>query len=336
MTNEEIKNKSFYYYIFSCLAWDDSNKKVEDDPRNNRYWLSPGHKKVFTRDLEINRKKNMIKIHYIENSISSTHFNIYEKNDGELIVAFRGSDSKVDWMSDFNFFKKDFKEKNNELLLTMSSESFDKLCVKEYMKSLEDDDRQVLKIFNNIKYKSMNDITDDIYKNFDFTIDTINDIFNKFKSKMKVHGGFLTQYISIYKDLNRLIDSYTKDKRFKKITFVGHSLGSNLARLSYIFQSIRHPEYKSFSCFIAGVPKLGDKFFRQFITEAGLSKNIYIMNIKDDIVSQLPPSKFGFEKDNNDVEIEPIPAPFPTKGNHTVFYYLYCIKNFAPIKINAK
>ena len=337
MNKEQIKKNSFHYFIYSILAWDDSNRKVEDDPRNNVYFLSPEYKKSFVKDLEICRKKNIIKILYMDNPITSTHYNIYEKNDGELIIAFRGSDSKVDWLADFNFFKKDFRDKNNELLLTMSNESFDKLCVEEYVKSMEDEERNIFKIFNNIKYAKLDKLSSDICGNFNLSNSSIISSFDKLKSKIQLHGGFLTQYISIYKELNETIDKYVKDKRFNKITFVGHSLGSNLARLSYIFQSFRHSDEKNkFSCYVAGTPKLGNISFTQFMKESNLNSNCYIMNIKDDLVSMLPPDKFGFTKDKNDIEIEPIKAPFPTKCNHTLFYYLYCIKNFAPIKVNDK
>ena len=60
------------------------------------------------------------------------------------------------------------------------------------------------------------------------------------------------------------------------------------------------------------------------------------MNIENDLVSNVPPDKLGFFKPANDVEITPLKAPFNTKMNHTLFYYLYCIKNFAPVKVNTK
>ena len=339
MNAKEIKYNSFKYFIYSILAWDHKDRKVEDDPRNDCYFFSPEYKKSFTKDLEIARKKNIIKIDYLGNDATSTNFNVYEKNDGEVIIAFRGSDSKIDWSADFAYFKQKFKEENNEKLFSMSAEDFNKCCMNEYKKSREDLFDKPIKFFREALKTNLSSFIDEIAgkKNFDFSDYGmfLKSVFEKYKSRIEFHGGFIKQYKSIYKELNMIIDKYIKDKRFKKIIFCGHSLGSALAMDTYILQSIRYPE-NNFECYAAGTPKIGNSVLAKFIKESKLGEKLFIMNIENDLVSNVPPDKLGFFKPANDVEITPLKAPFNTKMNHTLFYYLYCMKNFAPVKVNTK
>ena len=339
MTTKEIKNKCFKYFIYSILAWDHKDRKVEDDPKDACYFFSPEYKKSFTKDLEIARKKNIIKIEYLGNDATSTNFNIYEKNDGEVIIAFRGSDSKIDWGADFAYFKQKFKEENNEKLFTMSGEDFNKLCMEEYKKSREDLFDKPIKFFSEAFKTDLASFADNIAIKNNFDISNyglfLKSVFEKYKSRIEFHGGFIRQYKSIYVELNKIVDKYMSDKRFKKIIFCGHSLGSALAMDSYILQSIRYPE-NNFECYAAGTPKIGNIILAKFIKESKLGEKMFIMNIENDLVSYVPPEKLGFFKPVNDVEITPLKAPFNTKMNHTLFYYLYCIKNFAPVKVNPK
>ena len=147
------------------------------------------------------------------------------------------------------------------------------------------------------------------------------------------HGGFIKQYKSVLEMVNQTFDKYVNDKRFNKITICGHSLGAALALDTYIFQSLRNPQYKNFSCWVAGTPKVGNSFLWKFIKESSLLDKCHIMNIKSDLVKCAPPNSLGFIDNPTDVEIEPIRAPFKTKFDHTLFYYLYCIKNKAPVKV---
>lgn len=340
MNKNEIKNNCFKYFLYSLLAWDTPTRKVEDhDEKNACYFLSKEYKKKFVKELVEYRTKNVIKMEFKENAATSTNYSIFEKNNGEVIIAFRGSDSKVDWLADFSFFKKNFNDKNTELLMSMGKEDFDKLCVKEYVKSVEDKIDDTFNLFKNFKLKSIKDLDKiDIYNNFSETNKSnlqIKELFDRFKNSIQVHGGFLTQYIANHKALSDLIDKYNADDRFDKIIICGHSLGAALAELTYVFQSLR-ADNKKLSCYIAGTPKIGNASFNAFLKKSNLRDNLFVMNIKDDLVSMIPPEKFGFIALENDIEITPIPAFFNTKNNHTLFYYLYCIKNHAPIKIKDR
>jgi len=337
MNKNEIKNNCYKYFIYSLLAWDLKDRKVENDPRNDVYFFSEQYKKDFCKDLENMRKKNIIKIDYLGNDATSTNFNVYEKNDGEVVIAFRGSDSKLDWAADFAFFKINFRKENQEQLISMGSEDFNKLCMDEYWKSIEDVVDMPIKFFRQSKLTKLTDVDLTKKLSIDNISGNIGEIFERFKSKIEFHGGFISQYKSIAKELNSVFDKYTKDKRFNKITFVGHSLGSSLAQLTYIFQSLRNPDSSSkFSCYVAGTPKIGNKSLTLFLKASGLFNKLYIMNIENDLISMVPPNNFGFIENENTITITPIKAPFNTKMNHTLFYYLYCIKNFANVKINEK
>ena len=102
----------------------------------------------------------------------------------------------------------------------MSSEDFNKLCMNEYKKSREDFFDKPIKFFSEAFKTNINSIIDEIVekKNFDFSDygTYLKSVFEKYKSRIEFHGGFIKQYKSIYKELNMIVDKYINDKRFVK------------------------------------------------------------------------------------------------------------------------
>lgn len=319
--NDKEKIKEFYkYFLYSTIAWDNYDRKVEDDPINSDYFISQDYKKYLCKDLNTMRKKNVVKISYLGNNATSTNYNVIEKNDKEIVIAFRGSDSKQDWISDFSFFHTQYKEHD---------EGVEDLIMDEYIKSQEA--FGLFDFFKDTKLKNFNEVFQD---SSNIVNDKLQSIISIFSNKIKFHGGFVSQYNSVKKDVNTLFDSIVDNPKYEKISIVGHSLGSSLAQLCYIFQSCRFFDKKEkFQCYVYGTPKIGNIFLKNFIKSSGFSNNLHICNIDSDLVAALPPNNLGFFSNPNELEFKSIKAPFKTKFNHTLFYYIFCFKNFAPYKI---
>ncbi|PZM81900.1 hypothetical protein DLH72_04900, partial [Candidatus Gracilibacteria bacterium] len=122
---DAIYKKAKDYFVYTLLSWDDAVSKVENRAENTKYLGDGEYKKEIIK--YINKARSNHKITYFENKKTSTAYNVCEKPDGEIIIVFRGSDSKIDWISDFLFFKQKFENENKELFITMSNEDFENL-----------------------------------------------------------------------------------------------------------------------------------------------------------------------------------------------------------------
>ena len=309
--------------LCSTIAWDWPDRKCEDDPSNTVYFFSDDYKKEFCKPLEKIRKES--KITYYENKITDTQFNFIETKD-ENIIAFRGSDSKQDWAADFNFFKIKFKENNdfinNVFSNEISEEAYDKYIFNQYAKSEEGFLEGVSSFFKESKLVNFNKIA-----NTEFN-------FDNFKNHLFLHKGFLTQISSIIKEYNEVINKCKNNN--KEIIICGHSLGAGLGILAYLFLLTKENNLKNrTSCYVYGTPKPCSIEVYDYIRKISNNK-LNIVNIESDLVSDLPPEGLGYKKPKNDYTITNIKAPYNTKFNHTVFYYLYCFANKVPILFNKK
>lgn len=75
-------------------------------------------------------------------------------------------------------------------------------------------------------------------------------------------------------------------------------------------------------------------FLEKLVRESKMNKKIFICNIGTDLVSMVPPNNLGFCENKNDITIKRIKAPYNTKMDHTLFYYLYCMKYKVPMEIS--
>ena len=341
MTNSELLKKSFKYMCCSIIAWDDSDRKCEDYPANNIYFFSEEYKKQMCKPLEKIRN-SATKILYHSNDSTDTQFNVIELKD-EVVIAFRGSDSKQDWLADFNFFKIKFKESNEYtsqiLAATLSKEEYNKLIFDEYVRSNESLTDGIIDFFKKCTlvspFKNNNNLVKTKNKKLDFINNDerksiILDLFEKIKGSIFLHKGFLLQFNSVVDQFYSYLEKY----KGKKIVITGHSLGAALAKLAFFYALINYPEeYNNYSCYIYGTPKIGNKFFNDYLCKIGRDK-FFNINICTDLVQQLPPASFGYTNPINNITIKNIKAPFVTKCDHTLFYYLYCYENKAPVEFN--
>ena len=355
MTKGELLRNSFKYLCCSIIAWDEPNRKTEDNPYNANYFFSEKYKKEFCSPVDKIRK--MSKISYFANKNTSTNFNVIEIGD-EVIFAFRGSDSKQDWLSDFNFFKVKFENtKNyiNEVLKPeLSEEEYNTLVFEEYMKGEEglniseffknnalispfvsafNGENSFVNLFtklkkNNEENKTEAELTSSFPSNF--IVKAIE------KSKDLVfHKGFFLQFNSVVDILETEVSKYVDSD--KKITFCGHSLGAPLAKLGWLVSCLKHPEiFQRSHCYIFGTPKLGNKALNELFDNLGKDNRLVVTNIASDLVKTVPPENLGYPNPKDDIIIKPIKAPFKTKFDHTLFYYLYCFRNKAPVEFNKK
>lgn len=329
MKNYKVSVKEmFRYFCFSMIAWDDNNKLVEDKPENDIYFKSYS-KKILTDDM--NKIRNECKrIRYFENQSTSTAFNICEVKNGEVVFAFRGSDSAIDWIMDFTFFRQKIKNEIDEKLFK-SKESFEKMCFEEYVKSCEGvvnpnanifRNMKLVNPFRNMKLKSSLKNSDEDSKSTSITAE-LN------KNKIYLHSGFVSQFNSVEDTVDSLLMQYL-NMGVKRIVFTGHSLGSSICRIAALVSMLKHPEhFDKFYCYAYGTPKIGNKYLDYLFNAINSGKKrFFICNVKDDFVSKLPPNIYGYTTIENDLELvdKGIP-PFDTKFNHTLFYYIYLFLN---------
>lgn len=336
MDKNKLYNDAYKYFLFSTLAWDWPDRKVEDGPENEIYFFSEEYKRQTCKPLEKLRKS--YKVSYHENKESDTSFNVYE-NANEYVIAFRGSDSKKDWLADFDVFKIKFKENNtytSQLLSTeLSSEEYDQMLIDEFMRSQEDFSDILLK-----GAKLTNSITslfkrDDKMNNIgvDTVFSSVKDLFDSYKNTIFIHRGFLSQFISIANEFSKVLEN----SKNRNIVICGHSLGSSLARLAFIYTSLNYSnKFENTRCFVYGTPKIGNIYLNKFCDQINKNNKLITVNIETDLCSNVPPDSMGYFKPVNNISLKNIKAPFFTKMDHTVFYYLYCFMNKAPVKFNLK
>ena len=331
MNKLEMVKESYRYLCFSILGWDDPNKIVEDKPENEIYFSSPGFKKKLMKEV-VDLRSKINKTRFFENKDTSTNFNVYEIGD-EVVFSFRGSDSAIDWIMDFTFFKAKF-DKINKKNPHKGTEVYDIACFDQYVKSCEGVVNDLAMTFRNSKlinsfrnYK----ITPELITNLKEESKNIIANLDLYKDKIYLHSGFVIQFNSILNMLKGLVASYNRNPRFKKITFTGHSLGSSLCRLAIISTFLSNPKmYSKIKCYAFGTPRLGNKAFEDFISRAfNMYENKIInINTEKDFVKNLPPDGTGFAKIEDNISlIAKDKAPFETKFDHTLFYYLYSYKN---------
>ncbi|MGL4950064.1 MAG: lipase family protein [Anaeroplasmataceae bacterium] len=339
MDKKTLEKNIFKYLLYSILAWDDKGKKIEDAPLSQMFFHNDAYKKDMCKDVEFTRKDNARTLYY-EHKLSSTNYNVYERKDGEVIIAFRGSDSKHDWLSDFNFFKKKYDDVNTETRLSVGEETYDQMRMHEFLKSTEDFNG-VLKAMKTFKDTTMCKMKNYLSAKYQVAADfsakefgnSILDVFNKYKDKIELHGGFAKQYLSIQKDLDRLIETYMNNRNFKKVTIVGHSLGGALAQIAYIFNAVKYNNVKKLTCYVYGAPKIGNHILSKFVREAMIVENFYSTIVDKDMIVYMPPDNLGFSGNNHACVIKSIPAPFSHISHHSFFYYLYCFINKAQINL---
>ena len=120
---------------------------------------------------------------------------------------------------------------------------------------------------------------------------------NMIGSKVKVHLGFITQYLSIQKEL---LDYISNNKDYELIYFIGHSLGGALATLCILDMRFNFNLIGAVGI-IFGSPKVGNKHFRNSFIKRVLDFKSFI-NVSD-IVTKLPLAIMGYRHVENRIKI---------------------------------
>ena len=183
---------------------------------------------------------------------------------------------------------------------------------------------KILKIIENNEtgaYLTIGEINKTLVLSFRGTEISFKDIFSDslfFKStipyisdsKIKVHTGFLCQYMSIRKDIFKFIKNKVL---IENVIIVGHSLGGALASLCILdlFNNFKDFMFKGI---VFGSPKVGNKFFlREF--KKNINDFINIQNVNDLIV-KLPPNFLGFKHIGNLIKIDKPEFPYISIKKH--------------------
>lgn len=103
---------------------------------------------------------------------------------------------------------------------------------------------------------------------------------------VKVHSGFLEQYLSLKPLLLHHLNNI--GRYYKEIVVCGHSLGAGLATIAAVDLSIEIP--KEYKCFTIGSPRVGNKCFRTLFNSR-IKTNHRLVN-SDDPIQYVPMSTY--------------------------------------------
>lgn len=249
---------------------------------------------------------------HFSNKKTSVYYTIIEAPD-EIIFVFRGTTGLISWINDIrikltdgDFFKK--QSDNDEHI--------------EELKSLKI--LGMTKMNNSLKNSS-------ISKSLgveDVEFDTIKEYYEYNKGKLYFHSGFVLQYNSIAPKVNKQIDEYLRNDKYKRISFIGHSLGGALAQIAFVLQNIRHPEFRDkFFMTGFGTPKVGNKKLQEFTEYILNPKNnrVFFVALEGDLITTIPPNNMGYSGPLRNNVIGPLRKEYnhiKCTGNHSYWFYL--------------
>lgn len=188
------------------------------------------------------------KIFAINDSKTDVSYSIRVLDD-TLIIAFRGSDSKKDWMFNLDFHKKVIP-------------------------------------------------------------------YNNFRSKIKVHSGFINAYKS--RNVRGKIRKFITDK-IKKIKLTGHSYGAALAILCAVDLQYSFND-RDYEVVVFGCPRIGNKAFKNSYNKR-IFKTLRVEN-KNDIITKVPFKIMGYCHVGSRVLIGKNSLTFfPNMAKHTLQEY---------------
>jgi predicted lipase len=175
-----------------------------------------------------------------------------------------------------------------------------KLCNLCYIKPIihNNSNKYILNTYNNYIYiNELNNTKCIIFYNntsidicFKGTTNIVNmysnmQIFLTNYNNIKVHNGFLNQYLIVKNELFNNIDNIIKNNNIKHISLSGHSSGGAIANIASIDFCKKYDNIK-INCVTFGSPKVGNQ---NFVTEYNkYVKNSYRIVNKNDIIEHLP------------------------------------------------
>jgi hypothetical protein len=293
---------------FSKTSTFETNKD-SFNPNKRELLLSP---KILS---DIKRVRSRSKMRYFENKTIEYRFNIIEDGD-DVVFGFSGTESLIGWLQDFNAFF--VKLDNSEDILKKSS-NFSVLNGRKLPEEL--------RLFKDVKLNNT-------YKNFTVKDkskipDNMISLIEKFeeeKDKYYFHQGFIIQYNAIAAKIDELLRFYLN--KHKNILFIGHSLGSVMAKLSCLTSILKYPhEYEKFYYYGFGTPRLCTKKAEEFIDIElnRLKDTFHYIKLKGDIVTFVPPIDLGYSPPlKNEYQID---KKKDTEDDPTRHSYIYYISN---------
>lgn len=141
--------------------------------------------------------------------------------------------------------------------------------------------------------------------------------YNKVNPLIKVHSGFLLQYLSIRNQLKKFIENQIKisNKNEKlKIKIIGHSLGAALGTLCILDLQYNYKDNLDLSAVVFGSPRIGNKYFKKSF-EGRIKKFDSYQNVND-LVCKIPLRMMGFEHVGNIIKIDRCQFPFISIKKH--------------------
>ena len=183
-----------------------------------------------------------------------------------IVISFRGTDSKKNWIQNLMFFK--------------SSPDWQEICLDtedcDAFKS--DNDTQV---WNDKKLANSN------------LVQLPTNEANILPTNIYVHSGFEGQYLRL-RDINLWIKKEADENPDYQIICTGHSLGGAMAHLSAADLNDLYGFGPRISIYTYGQPRVGDQAWAEYLASLPFGDRIYRYAIRGDPVVQLPPRILGY------------------------------------------
>lgn len=151
----------------------------------------------------------------------------------------------------------------------------------------------------------LNDILSDLL--FKKMVIPYNNMTNK---KIKVHSGFLLQYLSLRKEIHNFLLSF---QDYGNIYITGHSLGAALATLCILDIEYNFNLSALITCKIFGTPRIGNKYFKKSFENRMFSFKHFFLSYQNvnDIITKLPLKIMGFKHVDKIIKIGKLRWWFP-------------------------
>lgn len=118
--------------------------------------------------------------------------------------------------------------------------------------------------------------------------------YNNEESKIKIHVGWLNEYKRV--EIRGFVQNKVKNFSGNKVVVVGHSYGAALAIICSVDLQYNFPD-KEICCVALSSPRVGNKDFVESYNKR-VPKSLMAFN-GNDIVTEVPPSLFGFRHIGN-------------------------------------
>ena len=114
-------------------------------------------------------------------------------------------------------------------------------------------------------------------------------------TEAKIHTGYEEIYLSVREKVQAHLVQAVTDNPNANIVFVGHSLGGALVTMAAVDYEVFIGLKSHISIYTFGTPRLGNKFWANFVDSLSFSNRNYRIVRRGDVVAEVPTQILGYE-----------------------------------------